>query len=655
MPTCNRCTKFFNQLQFGWCFECLGSHVAINPENRPNNFHAPPSNIYNVVPPAPPWTPSQPVPSTQASSQVLQVPIHASQPISHPAALVAPTPPNPACAGSNAYFRGAVKEKRRKNAAPTPYARKSKATSQASTEEEHTLNIDSPNLYEDLQRRLWDLLSPELLSRQLVEMLPENPLQYTSLSHNQNVLDLPTLLLLVKKSTVKRPAHIDLTYEDPTDELPTSINTSTSTSRTTRITRTRATPHNPKDLASVNLTSVASNDTWALGGTAGTILARGDASLSTHLNYLGKPLAASININPEGWVVAQRLNFNRSDSNYVRNRASHVYQYLQATTVPITIKVDKSSLVGQGSMRKAYSAQVRTEAQHGQQRITNWVAKVRYHDTIPDLRKHATDARMYEACGHLLRAYQEAIKNSNSSLLTSVLRKKANAFELVRHCIVFVGEESFPSEVYFLEAALSGSYVKYSSNVNFAVTSNQPGLDIDNLMLMSAFTHWSYVNSKGNSLICDLQGAGSIITDPQILDRDNGRWADGNNASEGIKQFVDNHRCNKVCEALKFQPPDQLVPVSSSQTEIRNSATQLRTVMRPGPARLASVPNRSLPHRASLADLLHSDNTRPTGDFFNSQVREDEDVNEPLPEVHTFLPPMNRPRADNYTQNTCTS
>ncbi|KAA1091101.1 Eukaryotic elongation factor-2 kinase [Puccinia graminis f. sp. tritici] len=151
------------------------------------------------------------------------------------------------------------------------------------------VNIDSPNLYEDLQQL------------------------HISLSHNQNVLDLSTLSLLVK---------------DPTKELPTSINTSTSASRSNRITCTRATPHNPKDLAS--------NDTWALGGTGGTILALGDASLSTRLNNLGKPLSASININPKGWVLAQRLKFNSSDSDYVRSQASHVYQYFHATMFPIT-------------------------------------------------------------------------------------------------------------------------------------------------------------------------------------------------------------------------------------------------------------------------------------------------------------------------------
>ena len=77
-----------------------------------------------------------------------------------------------------------------------------------------------------------------------------------------------------------------------------------------------------------------------------------------------------------------------------------------------------------------------------------------------------------------------------------------------------------PAQVYFLEAALPGNYVKYLGNIDFSVPSHQPGMDIDNLSLMNAFTHWSYINSNGKRLICDLQGAGSIITDPQVIDCD---------------------------------------------------------------------------------------------------------------------------------------
>jgi hypothetical protein len=85
---------------------------------------------------------------------------------------------------------------------------------------------------------------------------------------------------------------------------------------------------------------------------------------------------------------------------------------------------------------------------------------------------------------------------------------------------VALGNINFPSEVYFLEAVLEGDYVKYSSNVNFDITQNQAGMSISNLHLMNAFTHWLYVNSQGQSLVCDLQGVGTMVTDPQIVDLD---------------------------------------------------------------------------------------------------------------------------------------
>jgi hypothetical protein len=75
-------------------------------------------------------------------------------------------------------------------------------------------------------------------------------------------------------------------------------------------------------------------------------------------------------------------------------------------------------------------------------------------------------------------------------------------------------------EVFFLEAALEGTYVKYSSNIDFDVAEDQPGMERRMCWLMNAFTHWSFVESKGKSLICDLQGVDSILTNPQIIDLD---------------------------------------------------------------------------------------------------------------------------------------
>ncbi|EFP86412.1 alphaK A7 [Puccinia graminis f. sp. tritici CRL 75-36-700-3] len=205
-------------------------------------------------------------------------------------------------------------------------------------------------------------------------------------------------------------------------------------------------------------------------------------------------------------------------------------------------------LVGQGSMRGAFLAQVKTEGQNGgPPRITNWVAKVQYHNEYLDIKLHATNAQMYKAAGHLLQAYQA----------------------LVRHCVIFIGEEHLPAQVYFLEACLQGEYIKYSSNVNFSVTGRQPGIDLDNLSIMNAFTHWSYVISNGASLVCDLQGVGSTITDPQIIDRDYVRWANGNNASKGIQHFLENHICNDVCRALKIGPPNDIMPQVTNPTQLQ--------------------------------------------------------------------------------------
>jgi hypothetical protein len=60
---------------------------------------------------------------------------------------------------------------------------------------------------------------------------------------------------------------------------------------------------------------------------------------------------------------------------------------------------------------------------------------------------------------------------------------------LFRHCVIYIGEEISPAQVYFLEACLEGYYVKYLSNINFSVTDRQPGMEINNLSIMNAFTH----------------------------------------------------------------------------------------------------------------------------------------------------------------------
>jgi hypothetical protein len=78
--------------------------------------------------------------------------------------------------------------------------------------------------------------------------------------------------------------------------------------------------------------------------------------------------------------------------------------------------------------------------------------------------------------------------------------------------VVIVGAVNLPTDIYFLEAALVGNYVKYSSNVDFDLPEGVEGVDTHILWLMNSFTHWSFQESFGKILICDLQGVSPVIT-----------------------------------------------------------------------------------------------------------------------------------------------
>ncbi|POW05274.1 hypothetical protein PSHT_10850, partial [Puccinia striiformis] len=422
MPSCMKCTTFVNQLHFGWCNNCL-EEVGLNDQA------------------------STPVASTSLTLWMAE-------------------PAN--CAGTQAYFRDVGKAKRTKTPTPSPYARRP-APPPPPIEDQIKIvncgigfyqldkpkrngimccmlqvNVLQPNWYLSLQQQLWELFSLSLVSKNLVESLPQDFLPYTNLSHKQNVIDSETLVILLEQSTIKKPVQIDITYQETlhvsennnTDDVSSNLPTAndphtpsvpasnaplpeTPTPRLTRSaalanTRSGALAHGANTPLA---TAIQGTDArWALGGVAA-------ASLSTHMNYLGRPVSAGmINLNLEGWVVAQRLKFNHNNSGGQQSAYQARYQHLKASTLPLTIKVNKTTIVCQDSisMRKAYSALVKTNGQNG----------VRVHDEYPSINLHATDTCMYEACGHLLRAFHVVISHSTSHVLNDGIRQKIKTFDV---------------------------------------------------------------------------------------------------------------------------------------------------------------------------------------------------------------------------------
>ncbi|EGG01837.1 uncharacterized protein MELLADRAFT_91870 [Melampsora larici-populina 98AG31] len=73
--------------------------------------------------------------------------------------------------------------------------------------------------------------------------------------------------------------------------------------------------------------------------------------------------------------------------------------------------------------------------------------------------------------------------------------------------------------------------------------------------LLNAFSHWSYNESGGSSVIAGFQGVGPVITEAVVHDV-TGHWTIGNFGQCAIRRFPDEHTCNNFCVALDLQFED---------------------------------------------------------------------------------------------------
>uniref|UniRef100_A0A8B9GCP4 non-specific serine/threonine protein kinase n=1 Tax=Amazona collaria TaxID=241587 RepID=A0A8B9GCP4_9PSIT len=103
-----------------------------------------------------------------------------------------------------------------------------------------------------------------------------------------------------------------------------------------------------------------------------------------------------------------------------------------------------------------------------------------------------------------------------------------------------------------IEKYMTGEFRKYNNNNGDEIT---PSSMLEELML--AFSHWTYVYTRGELLVLDLQGVGENLTDPSVIkpeDKKSGKMVFGPaNLGEGaIRNFITKHRCNSCCRRLKL-------------------------------------------------------------------------------------------------------
>ncbi|XP_074934227.1 transient receptor potential cation channel subfamily M member 6 isoform X2 [Phalacrocorax aristotelis] len=103
-----------------------------------------------------------------------------------------------------------------------------------------------------------------------------------------------------------------------------------------------------------------------------------------------------------------------------------------------------------------------------------------------------------------------------------------------------------------IEKYMTGEFRKYNNNNGDEIT---PSSLLEELML--AFSHWTYVYTRGELLVLDLQGVGENLTDPSVIkpeDKKSGKMVFGpaNLGEEAIRNFITKHRCNSCCRRLKL-------------------------------------------------------------------------------------------------------
>ncbi|KAA1065376.1 Eukaryotic elongation factor-2 kinase [Puccinia graminis f. sp. tritici] len=458
-----------------------------------------------------------------------------------------------------------------------------------------SVNLDDPNLYNNLRIQLWKAFAPEILAHTHIKSLASSPMEHLFLGHGTaKIPNKEVLSAVINDHGPRKKLTFNLMYFHPdktsSSEL-SSLDVSAmlpSTKKSTKAPQTRSRKqYNTSPRKTVSSSKVTAKS-WALGGSVAPKKIKNRADLASHISRLSKrPLDSIQHNNPiesPRWIIGKRLDFFTSPPPPSSNLIPESTQFqlpngIYVIAHEITYRINFKQKIGEGTMRRAYAAEVKTDLGGGIEHVNNWVAKVRKSDIKPSITKHANDALMYEGFAYLLNEYKESLEMCEH--LDKNLKIKASRIELVQHGVIATGDMNSPTDVYFLETALDGPYVKYSSNIDFSRPENEDGIDPELFALMDAFTHWSYNQSDGKYLVSDLQGVGEMLTDPQIVDMDPDCWSDGNTSAEGIKSFINMHTChpgNVVCEALNLgrlvdlkwkKPPHSLAHLLAS----RNKAT----------------------------------------------------------------------------------
>ena len=169
-------------------------------------------------------------------------------------------------------------------------------------------------------------------------------------------------------------------------------------------------------------------------------------------------------------------------------------------------------------------------------------------------RNSQTTLKQLKAAGNSYEKYEkmqeiQVIASAYAHEFNTDARKPSHlqAIEFIKVDVVNVG-----GTYYILQEFIDGKFEKYNTN-NGIICPNPPQSD-----MMQAFSHFTYVQSSGSLLICDLEGIQKggrvLLTDPAIHNRMcPKKYGPTDSGFLGIKRFFNSHECKSICQSMELQ------------------------------------------------------------------------------------------------------
>ncbi|CAE7626585.1 ak1 [Symbiodinium sp. KB8] len=229
-----------------------------------------------------------------------------------------------------------------------------------------------------------------------------------------------------------------------------------------------------------------------------------------------------------------------------QDKKAGISDYKQIPKCPYADVVVESMPFAWGGMRLVYNLQDTWNREKSSKKPLQMVAKRLIR------KEHATFKDMLPFC-----LSTETAIMFRSNFLRELKRLDTDAQIFFVPCYLYSynrpGAGASEKSYFVAEQYLEGDFVKFNSN-NGYVNETHPSSE-----LMQAFSHYTFVKSRGKLLVVDLQGAVDnnclMLTDPQVLSRAKSKdrvFGAGDLGFDGMKAFFETHECGETCVAMKL-------------------------------------------------------------------------------------------------------